>query len=315
MSLTEKERSRLVAEQTLAFVDEQFGQLDLSGSPDFNSIPKEGFGTDKHGLNRVVESGANGLRALAENPDTATLERIAAETGDPQLIETLTDERELAEANRFMASHPSYHRDDSNYEAIREWLTDHNLTFIAENIATAFKALCRQGKMEMRPGTAKTLENHELLHIVSLCKEGKLDDAISLYLTYALPNAERIWQDSTDFIQDERTLNVRNAACRFVFLNGYNAQDSAAFRSFEKSYFHKRSPIRTVQDYIVMAEEFAKQQQADERERIVYGPDQPQTVTRDGIDSLSDEQVDRLTHSTLQQRAKQLARARGGVLV
>jgi hypothetical protein len=311
--MNEKDRARLVAEQTLAFVDEQFGQLDLSGSPDFTQIPKEGFGTDKHGLNVVVESGSNKLRELAENPDTETLERIAQETGNPDLIETLTDERELAEANKFMASHPSYYRDDSNYEQIREWLHDHNLPFIAENIATAFKALCRQGKMEMRPGTAKTLENHELLHIIALCKEGKLDEAISLYLTYALPGAERIWSDTTDFIQDERTLNVRNAACRFVFLNGYNAQDSPAFRSFEKSYFHKRSPIRTVNDYVVMAEEFAKQEQAVERERIVFGPDQPQTVTRSGIENLSDEQIATLTKNTLRQRAQE--RGRRGVLV
>lgn len=79
-----QEKAKLIERETNTFLpDEQFGQLDLSGSPDFKQIPKEGFGTDKHGLNRVVESGANGLRALADNPTKKPFSESPKRLGTP----------------------------------------------------------------------------------------------------------------------------------------------------------------------------------------------------------------------------------------
>jgi hypothetical protein len=303
-----KERQQLVAAETEAFLDSNFGQLDLSGSPNLQALPKDGFDTDKHGLNRIVESGSNQLRNFANNLDAESLQRLADETGDPDIADHLQDEIEHPIAEKFVRTHPTYFKCDENYDAIRNWLDERSLGFTADNLDTAFKALCRAGEMKMRPGTPKQLANHELLAVISDCKEGRLEDAVSRYLDYALPDAQRLWSDTQDFLMDEGTLGVRNAACRFVFINASNAQDSPSFRAFEKRYFHGRSPVRTVNDYALCHEDFLKSEQAAERERIVSGSE---PVSRGDLDALTDDQVDRLTHSSLQVRAKELRRTRG----
>src|ERR1700737_3547725 len=110
--LTEKDRSR-IAQESKAFLDESFGQLDLSGSPDLVPLSDEKFAaTDRHGLNNVVVAGSNPLKEFASNPDHETLTRISKETGDPDLADNLRDEREGAVAEEFVRTHPSYYRTD-----------------------------------------------------------------------------------------------------------------------------------------------------------------------------------------------------------
>ena len=142
--MTPETRNKIIAEESAKFLDPSFSQLDLSAFPDLNHpTPEEFAAEDKNGLNRVVVSGSNQLKALAQNPDREALEQIARETGDAGLIERLTDEHENSEAKAFMAANPTYYRDDSNYETIREYLDDHDLEFNRENLATAYRALSR----------------------------------------------------------------------------------------------------------------------------------------------------------------------------
>ena len=120
----------------------------MSAFPDLNQPATEEFAAeDKNGLNRVVVSGSNQLKALAENPDREALEQIAKETGDPGLVERLQDDREEAEAKAFMAAHPSYFRDDTNYDVIREYIDERGLAFDRQTLAIAYKALSRAGKL------------------------------------------------------------------------------------------------------------------------------------------------------------------------
>src|ERR1700730_3065758 len=154
--MDQRTRIRIIAEETAKFLNPGFAQLDLSAFPDLNNPPPDEFAAeDTNGLNRVVVSGSNQLKALAENPDREALEQIARETGDSGLIERLQDERENAEAKAFMVANPSYYRDDANYDAIREYLEQHDLPFVRENLAIAYKALSRTGKLEVDPDTPR----------------------------------------------------------------------------------------------------------------------------------------------------------------
>jgi hypothetical protein len=102
--MNQETRSRIIAEESAKFLDPSFAQLDLSAFPDLNHPAPEVFATeDRHGLNRVVVSASNQLKALAENPDREALEQIARETGDAGLIERPQDEREDVEAKAFVS--------------------------------------------------------------------------------------------------------------------------------------------------------------------------------------------------------------------
>jgi len=304
-----QEKAKLIERETNAFLpDERFGGLDTSSSPDFNSVPKEGFGTDRHGLNVVVESGSNQLRALADNPDEETIKRIADETGNADLAEHIKDQTEGAIAEEFVRTHRTYYICPENYTDIREWLDDRQLQFTLENLDLAFKTLTRAGQLETKPGTARALQDFEALHIIDLCKSGQLEDAISQFLTYSLPGAERRWSDTNDFITDPDTVAVRNNACRFVWFHSNPVQDSTALRAFERTWFRAR-PIKTVADYQTCYTAFLQHEKEAARDRIVFG-DQPtnEPVTRNSLEDLSDDQVNALTQRTLQARAKQLAK-------
>src|SRR5580692_5285568 len=114
--MNQETRSRIIAEESAKFLDPSFAQLDLSAFPDLNHPAPEVFATeDRHGLNRVIVSGSNQLKELAENPDREALEQIARETGDAGLVERVQDDRDVSEAKAFMAAHP-YYRTDQNYE-------------------------------------------------------------------------------------------------------------------------------------------------------------------------------------------------------
>ena len=95
--LDQRTKERTIAEETARFMDGNFGQLDLSGSPDLNHPRTETFELqDRHGVNRVDESGLAGinqLRELLANPPRDVVEEIANETHNPELISQLADER------------------------------------------------------------------------------------------------------------------------------------------------------------------------------------------------------------------------------
>jgi hypothetical protein len=96
--MDQRTKVRTIAEETSRFMDENFGQLDLSGSPDLNHPPAEDTFElqDRHGLNRVDESGLAGINQLKElltNPPREVVEEIAQEMHNPELISELANER------------------------------------------------------------------------------------------------------------------------------------------------------------------------------------------------------------------------------
>jgi hypothetical protein len=211
-------------------------------------------------------------------------------------------------AEAFIANHSQYFKCDENYSAIREYLDERQLEFTSDNLHTAFTALAHNGQLEMRPGHARNLDQTEQLHIISLCKNGQLEDAMGQYLDYALPNASDHWTDTTSFLSDPDSLAVRNKACYFVWWHSRSAEDSPDWREFSKKYFRLR-PIHTVSDYDNCYAAFEVAEKALFRDKMIHEEPQPQ---REDLDQLTDAQVDNLTHQTLQARYRQINQARRG---
>jgi hypothetical protein len=306
IAMDEKIRARIANEESARFLDSNFGGLDMSGSPDLSSPVTEKFeAQDRHGLSRVDVSGTNLLKAFVENPDQATLERVAQETNDPDLIERLEEDREDRVAADFLAAHPDYYRLDENYHALRDWLTDNNLPFDSPSLDRAFRALTKSGDLRPVPGTPKPLSDSERLHVISLCKNGQVNDAIGEYLAFALPSIEETYIDPGEFLSDPATVAVRNQAVSFVWFHSRPIQDSPEWRSFQKKFFRLR-PIFTLADMDQAFSAFQQEQRAITRDRIING-DAAQmhapTDIRQGLDSLTDDELATTYHATLRHYA------------
>jgi hypothetical protein len=307
--LTEQARARIVAEQTASFLADGFSQLDLSGSPDLLPLEDHPFSEfDKHGLNNVQVPGSNGLKEFANNPDSETLNRLSIETGDPDLAEHVRDDQEGTVAEEFVRTHKGYYCTDDNYTLIREYMDEKHLAFTADNLHAAFTALSKSGQLEMKPGTAKSLSESQQLHVISLVKAGQLDDGLSTYLSYSLPDANEQWSNMTEFFSDPATLSVRNNAVFFCWYHSRPVQFSAEFDTFQQQYFRMR-PIITLSDLDSCYDAFQANERSVLRDQMIHDT-QPQT--RQDLDDLSDDAVGRLTEATRKMRARQMLKARRG---
>ncbi len=302
--LSDQDRKSIIA-QGEAFIDNQFAPLDLRGFPSLNPLPDQRFeASDSRGLNNVVVAGANPLKAFADHPDDETVARIAEETSDPDLATNLLDQQEERVALEFMRTHPTWQKSEWNYERIRGYLEAKGQEFNLANLHDAFLFLTRTGQLETRPGVAKRLDDSELLQVVNCVKAGDLQNAVGLYLDLSLPHAEDTWDSTDEFLSDPRTLPVRNAACRFVWLQSRPVIDSPELREFEKKYFRLR-PVHTIQDLDDCFAQYEKYDKQMQRQQMLQGV-QPEPLTAADLEDLDDASVNRLAAQTFQARARQM---------
>lgn len=316
-----QERTRIIAEETAKFLDPSFSQLDLSAFPDLSHPAPEEFATeDRHGLNRVVVSGSNQLRALAENPDRETLEQIARETGDPGLIERVQDERENTEAKAFVATHPSYYRHDDNYNVIREYVEERDLAFNRQNLAIAYKALSRTGKLQVDPDTPRPLTERDSRAIALQAASGDVEGAVGRYLQLRLPQtASEMWmystslQEALDTVAAPEYKRLVEEAVWFCWGHGRaNYSPTRARREFIQEYVAGRIPTAHLLD---QAWDACQAAEKDALRSTLFGQvaTQPERDQQPDLDSLSDSEINKLYTGALQTNAVEAVRQRRGV--
>lgn len=331
-----EQTKQMIEAEAERFIDSQFGGLDLSGFPNLQKpANEESAASDKHGFSNVDFGQGNPLKSFIENPDGESLERLARETGDPELQMKLAEEKASSIAREFVVKAPQYVQTDANFEAIIDYMLRKHLgqslraysdadegslallaagAWSVESITAAFRVLLRAGQLEVEAGVAKALSESERLHVISLCKSGQLEDAVSQYLSYSYPNAERDWADVTSFLSDPSTVEVRNLACRFAWYHSRPVEDSAEWRAFESKWFRHR-PIRTVADYDHAYAEFRKQYKNEVRNKLLFGDEQANANTpatqEQSLDDLSDDQISQLKTATLREMARRIKRGQG----
>jgi hypothetical protein len=319
--MNQETRSRIIAEETAKFLDPSFAQLDLSAFPDLSHPVAEEFAAeDRHGLNRVVVSGSNQLRALAENPDREALEQIARETSDAGLIERVQDEREDAEARAFIATHPSYHRTDANYDAVREYIDERGLAFNRDNLATAYKALSRTGRLEVNPDTPRPLSERDSRAIALQAASGDVEGAVGRYLQLRLPQtASEMWmystslQEALDTVAAPEYKRLVEEAVWFSWGHGRaNYSPTRARRQFIQDYVAGRIPTARLLD---QAWDACQAAEKDALRSTLFGQvtPQPEQDQQPDLDSLSDTEINKLYTGALRKNAVEAVRQRRGV--
>lgn len=216
--LSQEQRARIIEQESKAFLDEGFGQLDLSSFPSLQNAPTEEFSTeDKHGLSRVDVSGmsrTNKLRELIENPDRAALAELAKE--DPALAAQLAEDRATEIARQFVADNPQYLRTDRNFERIVDFLLRKHFKQSLRNypdpdaasmallaagvwtvpeLSASFKKLYREGELDTASNEPRFLTPTEKLRCEQLAANGEILTAICDYVQY------RIGEDAADQVR------------------------------------------------------------------------------------------------------------------
>jgi hypothetical protein len=319
--MNQETRTRIIAEETAKFLDPSFAQLDLSAFPDLSHPAPEVFATeDRHGLNRVVVSGSNQLKALAENPDREALEQIARETGDAGLIERLQDEREDVEAKAFVSEHPSYYRTDANYDSVREYIDERGLAFNRQNLAAAYKVLSRTGKLQADPDTPRPLTERDSRAIALQAASGDVEGAVGRYLQLRLPQqASEMWmystslQEALDTVAAPEYKRLLEEAVYYCWGHGRaNYSPTHQRRQFIQEYVAGRIPTARLLDEAWAACQAAEK---DALRSTLFGqvtPSQTELQQPD-LDNLSDAEINKLYTGALRKNAVEAVRQRRGV--
>lgn len=299
------------------WTDARFGGVDVVGIRAGRDYATSKVGKDNESDPRFapLDSRGTSLKAAVEQmaQDPEVIERVARETGNAGLLAQVTEERETIEAKKFMAANPDYYGSDENYEAIRAYLAQHNLEFREPNITRAYRSLLRSGELETAPGTPRNLTSSEKLYVISLCKAGQVDGAISQYLMYAFPDADDMWASAGDFLSDPATLPVRNEAVRFVWYQSRPVvMDTPELREFQKNFFRGR-PALSLADLDACWAGF-QEYRKDVTSSAVLSQLNHDAVSGDDIDDLSDAEVSDLYHRTARHITQTQPR-RAGVIV
>jgi hypothetical protein len=343
--LNQRTKEEIIAQETSRFMDGNFGQLDLSGSPDLNHPPPEDKFElqDRYGFNRVDESGLSGINQLKEllaNPPRDVVEEIAKETQNPDLLSELAHERAENVAHEFRRRNPGYLKCDGNWRSIVETMS-HNLLgeddleaedaqelLIADgqwtlhNLTAAYKALDRVGALEYPVNHARPLKEAQRLRAAQLAANGDVLGAIVEYVKGRIGEDAAFdvafaLEDPFDFTSDPNNRPILEEACFFSWEH-YRTDYSptADRRRFLREYCAGRFITVALLD---AAWDECKRVERDEMRSSLFnhaGNEVVETVEGplSSLDRLDNAAIDDLYHRTLREYARTVKR-QSGVLV
>lgn len=342
--LDQRTKERIVADETARFMDGNFGQLDLSGSPDLNNPPAEDKFElqDRHGFNRVDDAGLAGINQLKEllaNPPREVVEEIAQETQNPELISELAHDRAEDVAHEFRRRNPGYLKCDSNWRSMIEtlahnFLDDDDLEaedaqellisggfFTLDNLTAAFRALDRVGALDYPANHARPLREAQRLRAEQLAANGDVLGGIVEYVKGRISEEAGYevaftLEDPLAFTTDPEMRPILEEACWFcweAYRKDYSP--SAERRRFLRDYCGGRFVTVALLD---AAWEACKRAERDALRSSLFSQvgdetnDTPEASVS-SLDRLDDAGIDDLYHRTLREYARS-ARRQSGVL-
>ena len=312
-------------------MDDNFGQLDLSGCPSLlkppseeSQLPDDRFAPlDDRGIGVGAAALKRGIEELVSDPDVQL--QVAQETGNPELLEEYQNQQAEQAAREFMRRNPSYYRCPENWDAMVTtlaynafgWAEDeadndeaeHELIqrgyFTVSNLTAAFKALHRVGALQVRPDQPRSLTQHQLRAIALQAGSGDVDGAISKYLLLRSPedaadaflNAPTL-SEALDEIADPSLANIVREAVWYCWEQGRpNYSPLPERRKFMRDYIAGRIPTARLLDQAWAA---CQLEETDAMRSSVLRQVETGTQTSAlDLESLDDSEVDRLYHSTL----------------
>lgn len=323
MALSASDRNRII-QQSEAWLDSQFGGLDLSQYPALNPLPREDFEDDRFA--QRYENPSHALRQFVRNPDDEALARVGSEIGSDELIEEVRDRRGGEVAREFKFRTPDYLPTDENYANVVAVLASnllHNEDLdtrdaVAElvdrgywtvgNLKEAWNTLKREGAAELPPGTACELTPQERLHVARMAQNGNVTGAIAQFLQYSLDEE----QSNNDILYDPRYRKICDRATLYCFEAGQLDYTPTLER---REFFRRFAAGRPLTVGLLQQAWAACQRNEASHERNeLLGFNQQQEAeapTQNELDALDDQSLDRLYHDSLRHYAKTTRRSPG----
>jgi hypothetical protein len=317
MSLTPAEQKRIIEAES-AWVDNNFGQLDLSGFPALNELQPEKGHDDRFAKNWTdsgLNRSASDLRAFVEDPDTEALTQVGTDTGDPGYLREVRERKGETVAQQFKRACPGYLPTNANLDSMVEVMAFNHLptsqqggdveelidrlvavgAWTVQNLTGCYRALDEQGLLQIPAGQPRNLTDTERLRVTRLAQLGHADQAISEYLQCALDGEE----PTIELINDPDYRQVCDDAVWAVFEDSQNDYYATPER---RAYLARYCGGRPLTLMLMQAAWAACQasEAKHERSSLLTSMQEPQQPERPAnLDALSDEAVDDLYHRSL----------------
>jgi len=329
MALTAEDQQRIIAKES-AWVDEQFGRLDLSAFPNLQPPPPEQSRDDGQFARDWRDTGlsrdASALRAFVSDPDADALERAGQETGDPNFREEVRERKGETVAAAFKRQCPGYLPTDANYRAIATTLAYNTLSpaeqsgsidevvadlidgnyWTVPNLEACFNALSREGWLDVPAGEPRNLSERERLRVARLAQAGRPDEAIAEFLRCSLDGEE----PTMEMINDPAYRTVCDDGVMAVFEE--ITLDYVATPQ-RKRFLLRHSGNRPLTIPLLQQAWQACQQNEKryERGQVLNSFKTPRAPETESLDALSDDAVDDLYHRSLRHYADSIRRTPG----
>lgn len=333
MPLTQQQ----VVEQEAAFLDSQFGQVDysccislLKPPPEEDQLPDPRFAPlDDRG--RGLGSGAlrRGIEELAN--DLEVQERIASETGDPEIIGRIQDAKADSVTREFQRNNPTFLRTPENWDLIVQtlaynafgWNEDEATAsearrelmragfWTVENLTSVYEALDRSGELEAKPGLPRQLTEHQKRMVAMEATTGNVELAICRYLQFRLP--EEIADEVIDLFSTEEVMDrladpeLKEIVAEAVYFCWEHSRceycPTAERRNALRMYVGNRIPTVRLLDAAWAA---VQRTETDAARTSLLGrirePD-AEGIRRPDLESLSDDELESLYYQTRRKMA------------
>ncbi len=332
MTMTPEHQRDIISRESAWIDTDSFGQLDLSAFPNLQPPPQ----ADKHDdrfardwRDTALSRGAGAMRQFLENPDFDAIRQIGEETGNANFLAEYRDRKGEAIAAEFRRRCPDYLATDSNYASMVETLSFNALSAVqqngsieeqtqalisagvwtVENLTAAYRALEREGLLEVAAGTARRLTESERLKVMRLAQNGQFDAAIGEYLKCSLDGEE----PTLDIITDPAYATVCNEAVLYVFEVGETSYTpTPERRNFILRYAAGRPLTLTLIQQAWSA--CRANEQRHERGELLdqyQRPRETEPPTPKQLDEMDDDAFDRLYHDSLRAYANSVRHPAG----
>jgi len=325
MALTAQEQQDIIRKES-AWIDDSFGQVDLSAFPALNELPAEDKHDDrwaKDWRDTALSASAADLRRFITDPDTEALERVGDEIGHEDFRDEVRQRRGEVVAQQFKRANPDYIPCQEAYDKIVRTLSFNSLStsqqemdiedqvsalidsgyWTVPNLTACYQALAREGLMPVPLGTARNLSDGERLRVARLAQSGCADQAIEFYLECALPDVEA----TVELLNDPDYREVCDSAVWTVWETITHDYTPTSQR---EAFLRRHCGTRPVTLPLLDAgwTELKKREANYARSEILrqfQRPQETQPVSEKQLDELSDQAVDDLYHRSLRHYAQQ----------
>jgi hypothetical protein len=332
MTMTPAEQRAIINKES-AWVDDSFGQLDLTAFPALNELPPEQSRDDSRFAREygdtALSRSASALRQFVADPDAEALERVGAETNNEGFRDEVRQRKGESIASAFKRACPDYIPTQHNYQIISQTLAFNTLSaaqqegtvdeqvsdmvdaghWTVTNLISCFNALTREGLLDVPLGSVRNLSTAERLRVTRLAQSGRVDEAIGEHLRCALDGEE----PGMEILNDPNYRDACDDAVWAVFADiTYDYVPTAE----REAYIQRHCAGRPVTLALLQSAWSACQasEQRYQRGELLNSYQRPEDSTppsERGLNAMSDSEVDRLFHASLKEYANSFRRGPG----